>query len=133
MAKIKVEKRVKQVERRRHVPRALVLLAVLLVLIGGVVWMLTRRASQSDQVVSQTILDASTDHPAADLVLVYPQVNHGDSRQKVEEIAGYPGDCMEKIVLSEGTQEVCVWHDGDASLVVVLLNGKVISKTKVGL
>lgn len=109
-----------------------IMLAVLLVLTGFVVWMLVSRSEQPPQTKSAVLLDSTKLHANADLGMLYTNVNNGDTWQELTDIAGWPGDCLREVATASGLQQICMWYSENASVVVTLLNNRVVSKTKVG-
>lgn len=109
----------------------IVMSAILLLLIGVIAWTLTVRIDKKEE-RSTVFLDASQNHPRVELVDFYSGVDNGDSWQEIIETIGWPGDCLKEVTMTAGKQQVCIWYNDEASVVVILFNDRVVSKMKVG-
>lgn len=120
-------------DRRPNDNRAIaIMLAILIVLAGLIVWILATKDQDSKQQQGAILLDSVQGHATADLTAFYSGINNGDSWLEITETIGWPGDCLKEITTTAGKQQVCSWYSDQASVVIVLLNEMVVTKTKVG-
>lgn len=108
------------------------MVAVLLLLVGLIVLTLAQRTTTPQNNQNTTLLDTNQTRSSADLMFFYDTVKNGDSWSWITETIGWPGDCLREITTVNGNQQVCMWFNNEISVVVMLLNDQVVSKTKVG-
>jgi hypothetical protein len=119
--------------RPRDNKAAVIMLVVLLVLVGIVVWTLITRTTRANGQQGAVLLDSTKTPAMVDLANFYSGLDNGDSWLEITDTIGWPVDCLKEIsITAGGNQQVCMWHSDEASVIVVLLNDNVVSKTKVG-
>ena len=71
--------------------------------------------------------------PDSTMSTFYANVSNGQTKQQVVGSASTdPNGCTQTNLTTLGSQEVCSWSSGNKSVIVTMLNDRVIGKTKTG-